>query len=133
MTGKITAGVELMGVGFRKLSHDFVARTYPVSDWQYGLECDPVAAPTTISVLASPNPAVTGQAVLITAQVALESGTSSSPFTGKILFVVDAVPMCDVPISSTGTAACTFTFSQAGSAHFCRAIQRRFKFRGVHH
>jgi Big-like domain-containing protein len=68
---------------------------------------------TSMVVTATPNPAVLGDSVTVTADV---SGSSGAP-TGRILFMVDGAVVADVAVTARSASAARATLAVPGLAH----------------
>ena len=68
---------------------------------------------TSMTVTATPNPAVLGDSVTVTADV---SGSSGAP-TGRILFMVDGAVVADVAVTARSSSAARATLAVPGLAH----------------
>jgi hypothetical protein len=68
---------------------------------------------TSMTVTATPNPAVLGDSVTVTADV---SGSSGAP-TGRILFMVDGAVVADIAVTARSSSAARATLAVPGLAH----------------
>jgi len=68
---------------------------------------------TSMTVTATPNPAVLGDSVTVTADV---SGSSGAP-TGRVLFMVDGAVVADIAVTARSSSAARATLAVPGLAH----------------